>query len=299
MKQWGIMRHNDTHPDAAAAQPPAAAKSSEQLPRLLELYDTHLRTHAEVATAPQVTHIGPLWVAVYPETHAGFITYQHLPEDRAELTRLFDAALAELSADPQVAEVEWKTRGHDNNQGLRDLLLARGFHPEEEETVMLGSITDAIAADVTLPAGYTLHEAHASDELRDAVLHSSKVFGTPGHQAEDFLQELLRRQATMPDSFAMWVVRNTGGKVVCSGRVEYTPGVPIAGMWGGGTSAQHRGLGLYRALTAARARQAASRGITHLFADCTQDSRPILGRAGLRPVTTTQGYVWRRPTCDN
>ena len=63
---------------------------------------------------------------------------------------------------------------------------------------------------------------------------------------------------------------------------------------GGATDPDWRGRGLYRALTAARARSALARGVRYLHSDCTEMSRPILERAGLVAVTTTTPYVWHR-----
>ena len=76
-----------------------------------------------------------------------------------------------------------------------------------------------------------------------------------------------------------------------STRVE---GTEFAGLWGGATLPEWRGRGIYRALTAARARFALAEGVRYLNSDCTAMSRPILERSGLVAVTTTTPYVWQR-----
>ena len=73
-------------------------------------------------------------------------------------------------------------------------------------------------------------------------------------------------------------------------------GTEFAGIWGGSTLPEWRGQGIYRALTAARARAALAEGVRYINSDCTAMSRPILERSGLVAVTTTTPYVWRRPT---
>jgi len=50
--------------------------------------------------------------------------------------------------------------------------------------------------------------------------------------------------------------------------------------------------GIYRALVAARARQAAVRDARYVMVDASDDSAPILCRLGLKAVTTTTPYVW-------
>ena len=55
-----------------------------------------------------------------------------------------------------------------------------------------------------------------------------------------------------------------------------------------------RGRGIYRALTAARARSALRLGKRLVNSDSTEYSRPILERSGLLKVSTTTPYEWRR-----
>lgn len=79
-----------------------------------------------------------------------------------------------------------------------------------------------------------------------------------------------------------------------AGRVEFVEHSSVAGIWGGCTRSRWRGRGIYRALTAQRARSAVARGKTLLQSDSTVDSRAILERAGFLTVTTTTPYHWRR-----
>ena len=85
--------------------------------------------------------------------------------------------------------------------------------------------------------------------------------------------------------------RNT---IVSAGRLEPVAGTDFAGIWGGSTLPQWRGQGIYRALTAARARSALKLGKTLIHSDSTEYSRPILERYGLVRVSTTTPYRWRR-----
>ena len=71
-------------------------------------------------------------------------------------------------------------------------------------------------------------------------------------------------------------------------------GTEFAGIWGGATRPEWRGRGIYRALTAARARSALALGKRLMHSDSTEFSRPILERAGLVKVSATAPYMWRR-----
>ncbi len=71
-------------------------------------------------------------------------------------------------------------------------------------------------------------------------------------------------------------------------------GTEFAGVWGGATRPEFRGRGIYRALTAARARSALALGKTLIHSDSTEYSRPILERYGFVKVSTTTPYAWER-----
>ena len=90
-----------------------------------------------------------------------------------------------------------------------------------------------------------------------------------------------------------WVAE-AEGRVVSAGRLDFVEGTEFAGLWGGATLPEWRGRGIYRALTAARARSALAYGARYLQSDCSPMSRPILERSGLVAITTSTPYVWHR-----
>lgn len=142
-----------------------------------------------------------------------------------------------------------------------------------------------------------MERAETEAQIREAEALAGRVFADSAEQSERRADELVDRFRQDPDSFHVWLVRDPGGDVVCSGRVDFVNGTDFAGLWGGACDAAHRGKGLYRALTAARARsaQGQGQGKKYLHSDCTGYSRPILQRAGLVPITTSTPAVWRRP----
>ncbi|MEZ2190218.1 GNAT family N-acetyltransferase [Corynebacterium sp. CCM 9204] len=259
---------------------------------MLELYDNQLRTEAEVADAPEVTRIGPLWVATYVHRHA-FITYRSIPPE-VDLPALIELVREHFTADGRVDSVEWKTREHDDLEGLENLLTSGGFQKKEPETVMAGPADAVIEAAGPLPDGYSLVQVGSPTDIQGAESLVQRVFGAPVEEAQRLTDQLVSRSVSDPGSFELWVVREPGGGTVCTGRTEFVAGTEFAGLWGGACDEGHRGRGLYRALTAARASSAQRRGYRYLQADCTEDSRPILERAGLMKITTTTPFVWER-----
>ncbi|WP_299039318.1 GNAT family N-acetyltransferase [uncultured Pseudokineococcus sp.] len=257
--------------------------------RLLAIYDGQLRTDAETPGATSVTRLGPLRLVTFAGGR-GFVTYADLGgADAAAIRRWVAEALEHYRADPEVARVEWKTRGHDAAPGLHEALVAHGFVPDEQEVVMMGE-AQALAVDLPLPEGVSLRRVTSEVDVRAMSAMQDEVFGDP--VSREGADALVRRLAT-GDGMELWVAE-AAGLVVSAGRLEPVAGSDVAGVWGGATRPEWRRRGVYRALTAARARSALRRGKTLVHSDCTPFSRPILQRAGLVEVTTTTPYLWRR-----
>lgn len=262
---------------------------------LLEAYDGQLREQAEVRHAQFTGRHGPLWWARFGER--GFITYRTLGGiEGRELDALIEACVAHFRDRTEVVSFEWKSRGHDAPADLGERLVAHGLVPEEAEAVLVGSAAD-LAVDVPLPPGVALRRAGEGHPLELDVERATdlqeRVFGDPGSLDP---QELAREIADDPDHLELWLAE-AGDRVVGTGRLDVVRGTRFAGLWGGAVLPQWRGQGIYRALTAARARSALDLGAELLHSDCTPMSRPILERSGLITVTTTTPYRWtRHPT---
>ena len=127
-------------------------------------------------------------------------------------------------------------------------------------------------------------------DVRAMCVMESIAFGDD--DAEEMSRALLRRLG-LDDGMELWVAE-AAGRMISAGRLEPVVGTEFAGLWGGATLPQWRRRGIYRALTAARARSALSLGKNLLHSDSTEFSRPILERSGLIKVSTTTPYEWRR-----
>lgn len=256
--------------------------------RLLAAYDQQLRTEAETLDAVAVRHLGPLWLATFAGGR-GFVTYPHPDGDVAGLLpELVGRVVDHYLEDPEVTEVEWKTRGHDAVPGLHGSLLRHGFRAGDRESVMIGR-AERLAVDVSLPRGVALRRIGDERDVRAMVAMQDVVFG---RDSTHLVQALLSRLARH-DGMELWVAE-AGREVVGAGRLEPVPGTDFAGIWGGATLEAWRGQGIYRALTAARARSALAAGKTLIQSDSTEYSRPILERSGFLRVSTTTPYRWHR-----
>ena len=255
----------------------------------LKAYDAQLRCDAETRGAVAVARLGPLYLASFAG-HRGFITYQDLAGADVDTTRQLVAdALAHFAADPEITTVEWKTRAHDQVEGLHEALLEHAFAPGEPESIMIGAAR-LLAVDIPLPRGVELRRIDAPADIRAMAAMQANVFGDS--EFEDTANDLTRR-LHRGDELELWVAEHAG-QIISAGRLDRVPATEFAGIWGGATLPEWRRQGIYRALTAARARSALSRGATLIHSDSTEFSRPILERAGLIKVSTTTPYEWHR-----
>jgi GNAT superfamily N-acetyltransferase len=257
---------------------------------LLAAYDSQLRPDVPNPVPPGVTiePDGPL-TRVRGMGPGGFLAYRDLgglTGDRLdELIRRQRDHFAELGE-----EVEWKTYGHDEPADLPDRLRAAGFQPRERETVLVGPVAPLAATLPVPPEGVRLREVTERADLDRIVVLESSVW----NEDRGYLADMLERELSMgPEAISVVVAEEIeSGLVVSSGWVRYLPGTRFASLWGGSTLPQWRRRGIYRALVAHRARLADARGYLFLQVDASDDSRPILQRLGLVPVTTTTPYVY-------
>ena len=256
---------------------------------LLAAYDEQLRGDAETPGALAVADLGPLRLVTFAGGR-GFVTYKDLAAvDGHAIQGLVGEAVDHYTRDPNINRVEWKTRGHDHAPGLHDALLNNGFIPDEPESIMIGE-AQTLAIDVLAPAGVHLRRATTEADVRGMCAMQSAVFEDPN--ADEIADELLRR-LTVDDGMELWVAESQG-QIISAGRLEPVRGSQFAGIWGGATRPEWRRQGVYRALTAARAKSAIRAGKTLIHSDSTEYSRPILERSGLVRVSTTTPYHWRR-----
>ena len=255
---------------------------------LLRAYDEQLRTDAETPNATDVVRLGPLRLATFAGGR-GFVTYPR-PDDPDEPTvrDWVKQVVDHYRRLPETSSVEWKTRGHDHLPGLHQALVDHGFLAEEPESIMVGAAA-GLAVDVALPEGVRLRRITAEADVRAMSAMADEVFGDP--VSENRATAILRGMQRRPD-WEVWVAE-AGEQMISCGRLEPVPGTDFASIWGGATRPEWRGRGIYRALTAERARSALRIGKTLIHSDSTEFSRPILERSGLIKVSTTTPYIWR------
>jgi hypothetical protein len=254
---------------------------------LLAVYDEQLRTDAETSGATSITQHGPILLATFAPGQ-GFVTYRDLDgADAGGIRDLVAVAIDHFRADGEITRVEWKTRRHDQAPQLHGALVEAGFEPEEPESIMMGEAR-LLALDVPLPDGVSLRTVTDEADVRRMSAMADTAFGDP---VSDERADSLLRRLSVREGMELWVAE-VDDRIISAGRLEPVANSEVAGIWGGSTLVEWRGRGIYRALTAARARSAMHLGKTYIHSDSTEFSRPILERSGLLKVSTTTPYIW-------
>lgn len=257
---------------------------------LLAVYDEQLRARVpdRLPAGVEVDRDGPL-VRFVGLGRGGFLTYRDLGDlDGDGIDALIDRQVRFFTERGE--EVEWKLHGHDLPADLPDRLRVRGFAPEEQETVVIGPVAPLAAAPLRDIPGVRLRQVVDRADLDRIATMEEEVWGDG---SRDFLADALERELAADPEALVIVVAEADGRVVSAGWTRYVPGTAFAGLWGGSTLAEYRGRGIYKAIVEWRARHAAERGYSLLQVDASPDSRPILERIGLVPVTTTTPYIFR------
>jgi GNAT superfamily N-acetyltransferase len=186
--------------------------------------------------------------------------------------------------------VEWKLRAHDLPTDLPERLVAAGFVPQATATVLI-ALAEEVAAEPVLPPGVTLRQVNEAEDLRRFAGLQTEVFGV---DCSWVATDLSARVSADPGQITI-LVAEAGERVACAAFAVYEPGTDFVALLGGATLPQWRGRGLYRAMIAARAREAVARGFRLLHVDASPASAPILRRCGFHEITTSTHYQWTWP----
>jgi GNAT superfamily N-acetyltransferase len=256
---------------------------------LLAAYDAQMRIPTgAVPTGMTYEYDGPLLRIV-----GGHVGRIRPPRDvgvtGAELDRLIARQRDYFRARGE--GVEWKLRSHDLPADLPERLVVAGFVAQEPATVLLG-FAEEMAADPVLPDGIVLRRISAIEDLRRLADQQSEVLG---EDCSWVAADLAARVSADPDHITI-LAAEAGDRIVCSALVEYCPGTEFAALLGGATLPDWQGRGLYRAMIAARAREAVARGFRLLHVDASPASAPILRRCGFHEIAVSRHYRWTPPT---
>lgn len=256
-----------------------------ELAELLALYDQDQRIDLEWPDARRevtehvVRHID-FNLSGRPDVYSS-IVYSSLNADNAEA--IIEQEKAYIKALGH--NLEWKCYSHDAPSDLGDRLIAAGFVPEEDEAIMVYDLENPANK---LKALDTPGIRRITDP--EQITTILKVQTEVWDEDYSFLAlDLSRDLAERPDQLSVYAAY-VDDIPVSSAWARFLPGSQFASLWGGSTLEAYRGQGHYSALLAARAQEAARRGVRFLTVDASPMSRPILEKHGFQVISWARDY---------
>ncbi len=173
---------------------------------------------------------------------------------------------------------EWELGESCTPADLVERLASLGIARDEHEPVAIGMVL-AAPVEARVPPGLTVRPIASVSELVLARGIQHAAFGGSADEVElDQADADFAVEGTVGSTFLAFLDDDPVG----AGYASYTPLGLL--LFGGATLPSARGRGAYRALVAARWREAEDRGTPVLVTHAGHLSRPILERLGFAPV---------------
>ena len=182
----------------------------------------------------------------------------------------------------------WVVYGHDRQEGLERALADAGFEDMGLENFL--AIEASAGANLARPRGVDVRAARTEEDLTSYAAVAREAYDDEEYmsaRSREFWLPYLRA-GTLFLAYA-------DGEPAATGRLEAPKGCPMVGLFDGSVVPRHRGKGLYQALVADRAAEAARRGARYLYVNAWETSRPILERLGFEPLTTRHRWRLKAP----
>lgn len=252
--------------------------------QLLKRLDEERRT---LSRGQEVLDVLPAVTRVGSPYHA--ISFSSLTADSAD-----SAILEQIEHHRKLGvEFEWKLYAHDTPADLRSRLERRGFQIGPHEAVLVFDLSES---------NESIEQVDPSAVVRVERPEQVETYRQVAEAVFDKKYDLTAAELTGALNAGSTHVRGyiayAGEQPVSIGRLYTHPDSIFGGLYGGGTLPAFRGRGFYRALVAARARDAIAAGAGYLIVDALPTSRPILERLRFQWLTDTWPCEWR-PSADS
>lgn len=178
--------------------------------------------------------------------------------------------------------LEWKAFSFDSPSDLPYRLRSAEFEVGEKESLVVYDLSDGLGALAEVRTD-DVRRMTRQDQLEDYREVSEAAFGRDASRWVGLLAEALDLGGTDVRGYIAY----EEGRPCAVGRLYTNPASLFGGLYGGGTAPEFRSRGHYRALVAARARDALESGVAYLLSDALPTSLPILLKLGFVHVADT------------
>lgn len=237
----------------------------------MELIHVREAFRAEMRQSPDAERLPGITRWVSPPA---YVTAFDLDEESA------DAAIREQMEFFGGESFEWKVFSFDTPPDLIERLAGAGFTIGPREAVVVYDLQEGLS---TFETTADVRQVVSLDQLVDFRAVAEAVFQKDYSFTTGQLEQAIRTGERGHDAYVAY----HEGKPVSVGRLYTDPASRFAGLYGGGTLAEYRGMGFYRAVIAARAQDAVRAGSRFLQVDALPTSLPILRRLGFTHLADT------------
>ena len=178
----------------------------------------------------------------------------------------------------------WEVSPAAQPAGVADELLRLGMQPDPRESEVAGMVLGQ-PPELAVPADITVERVESAARLRQVQVIFSGCFGTPLPD-EDPRQAFARYQAS--PTWRSYIALKDRSPIAAADATLTSEAVVLSG---GATLPALRRRGAYRALIAARWRDAVERGTPVLITQAGRMSRPILARLGFSVVAQVRVFL--------
>lgn len=182
---------------------------------------------------------------------------------------------------------EWKAFSFDAPPDLVERLRVAGFAVGKKEAIVVYDLHDGLAP-FEEDFDCEVQRIERLEQLTDFRQVAEAVFAKDYSPTTNQLAEALQAGQTGHDAYIAYV----NGVPAAIGRLYTNPQSAFGGLYGGATRVEFRKRGCYRAIVAARARDAAELGSRYLQVDAMPTSLPILLRLGFLHIADTWPCLW-------
>lgn len=252
--------------------------------QMLEIFDREVRQSCEWTRMRREVLPNVVRYIEEGSDPGGFVSWSHLTAENAE----WEIERQVEFFGSMGAEFEWKLYSHDTPADLGARLKARGFIPGKPEALMVADVHE-LAHDLQALDTAVVRRVTSPAEVDAIIVMENEVWGSDLSRIGEGLKHDLLKFPHLLSIYAVW----DGGRVVSAAWTWFLEPTSFAGLWGGSTLKDYRGRGYYRALLAARAREARERGFRFLQVDASPDSQPILAKNGFRCLGYSTSYEWK------
>jgi GNAT superfamily N-acetyltransferase len=253
--------------------------------QIRQIYDQYIRREADYPNFTREELPGIVRLVPQVSDEQGFIAFSRLDDRNVD-----EAIEAQIACFEKLdMDFEWKLYDYDTPTDLKQRLSQRGFEIGEDEAILFFDL-GSLAERLRLPVRADVRRVEPGQPFDDIISIENEVWGT---DHSSLVQRLKRTQEEHEQLISLYIAY-VNGEPAAAGWIEFYPGKPVAGLWGGSARAAFRRRGLYTALLARRAQEALQRGVSYLTVDASPMSRPILERLGFQLVAISNPCTWQK-----